>query len=166
MLRQVRQLSLAALVLAGCTKESAPAAPPPAAAPAPVVEKKPAPTEEKNYEVSLSSPALKAGQESSASVITVTATNGFHVNPEYPVSFRPEGSEAVKFSGERVALTAGTKTPCAAKAEDACKVEFPLPLTPETAGPAKVAGVVAFSVCSEDKCLIEKVPLSLAIKVD
>ena len=82
------------------------------------------------------------------------------------MSFRPEGSEAVKFSGERVALTAATKTPCAAKAEDSCKVEFPLPLTPEKAGAGKVAGIVAFSVCSEDKCLIEKVPLSLALKVE
>lgn len=159
MLRQVRQVSLLALLLAGCTKESAPATPP--AAPPP--EKK---TEEKNYELSMTSPALKAGQESSAATITVTAISGFHVNPDYPVSFRPEGSEAVKFSGERVALTPGTKTPCAAKAEDACKVEFPLPLTPEKAGAAKVAGIVAFSVCSEDKCLIEKVPLSLALKVE
>jgi hypothetical protein len=162
MLRQVRQLSLLALVLASCTKEKE-SSPPPAA---PAAEKKAEPKEAKNYEVSMSSPALKAGQESTAAVITVTATSGFHVNPEYPVSFRPEGSEAVKFSGERVALTAGTKTPCAAKAEDACKVEFPLPLTPEKAGEGKVAGVVAFSVCSEDKCLIEKVPLALAIKVE
>ena len=156
MLRQVRQVSLLALLLAACTKEATPP-------PAPPAEKK---TEEKNYELSMTSPALKAGQESSAATITVTAISGFHVNPEYPVSFRPEGSEAVKFSGERVALTAATKTPCAAKAEDSCKVEFPLPLTPEKAGAGKVAGIVAFSVCSEDKCLIEKVPLSLALKVE
>jgi hypothetical protein len=162
MLPRVRQLSLAALVLASCARESAPPAAPP---PAPPAAQKPEPREQ-HYEVSLASPALKAGQESSAATITVTAKDGFHVNPEYPVSFRPEGSEAVKFSGERVPLTPSTKTPCEAKAEDACKVEFPLPLTPEKAGPAKVAGIVAFSVCSEDKCLIEKVPLSLAIKVD
>ena len=156
MLRQIRQVSLLALLLASCTKESAPS-------PSSPPQKK---TEEKNYELSMTSPALKAGQESSAATITVTAISGFHVNPDYPVSFRPEGSEAVKFSGERVPLTAGTKTPCAAKAEDSCKVEFPLPLTPEKAGAGKVAGIVAFSVCSEDKCLIEKVPLSLALKVE
>lgn len=164
MLRQIRQLSLVALVLAACTKESTPAAPPPPS-PAPAPGKKAEPAAQ-THEVSLSSPVLKAGQESSAAMITVTALAGFHVNPDYPVSFRPEGSEAVKFSGERVALTPGTKTPCAAKAEDACKVEFPLPLTPEKAGAAKVAGVVSFSVCSEDKCLIEKVPLTLAIKAE
>lgn len=105
------------------------------------------------------------GAESSAA-LTVKATSGFHVNPEYPVTFKPEGFEAVKFDGERVQLSPGTRTPCAEKAEDACTVEFPLPVTPEKAGAGKVAGVFAFSVCSAQKCLIEKVPLTLAITVD
>ena len=71
MLRQVRQVSLLALVLAACTKEATPP-------PAPPAEKK---TEEKNYELSMTPPALKAGLESSAATITVTAISGFHVNP-------------------------------------------------------------------------------------
>ncbi len=148
---------LVVLAFAACTKD-----------PAPVTSTtaKPKPAEDVAYELNLAATgAWAAGKESSVAV-TVTAKPGFHVNPEYPVSFRPEGSESVKFSGERVALTAGEKTPCAEKAEDACKVQFPLPATPEKAGPAKVAGVVAFSVCSADKCLIEKVPVTLAINVD
>jgi hypothetical protein len=162
MRRQVLELSLLALALAACTKDPAPAA----AAPVADKAKGAMPDVAQTYELALASPdAWAAGKESTAA-ITVTAKSGFHVNPEYPVSFKPEGSESVKFSGERVALTAGTKTPCAEKAEDACKVEFPLPATPEKAGPAKLAGVLAFSVCSADKCLIEKVPVTLAISVD
>ncbi len=118
------------------------------------------------YEVSLTAKGpWTAGQESSAALI-VKATSGYHVNPEYPVTFKPEGFEAVKFGAERVQLSAGTKTPCAEKAEDACTVEFPLAVTPEKAGPGKVAGVLAFSVCSAEKCLIEKVTLTLPISAN
>ncbi len=154
MLRQIRQLSLLTLALAACTRDPAPA---------PKAEKT---DDAPAYELNLAaSGPWAAGKESNAAV-TVTAKPGFHVNPEYPVTFKHEGSEAVKFTSERVALTPGTKTPCADKAEDACKVEFPLAVTPEKTGPAKVAGIVAFSVCSADKCLIEKVPVTLAISVD
>lgn len=146
MLRQILALTL--FTFLSCTK-----------APAPASSGEP-------YEVKFTSPSpFVAGKESSALVL-VKAGPGLHVNPEYPVAFKPEGSEAVKFAQERVPLTPGTKTPCAEKAEDACAVEFALPLTPEKAGLAKVAGVLAFSVCSAEKCLIEKVPLTLAIKVE
>jgi hypothetical protein len=148
------------LALAACTKDPAPVAP---VAPN---EAKAKPNDDHAFELNIAAKgAWAAGKESSAA-FTVTAQPGFHVNPEYPVNFRPEGSESVKFSGERVALNAGTKTPCADKAEDTCKAEFPFTATPEKAGPAKVAGVIAFSVCSADKCLIEKVPVSLAIAVE
>lgn len=145
-LRMRRQI-LIVVALAGCTKDPAPP---------PVAAKNP-------FEVSLTAKGPWSVGTESWAALTVKATSGFHVNPEYPVTFKPEGSEAVKFSSERVQLTAGTKTPCAEKAEDACTVEFPLPVTPEKAGPGKLAGVLAFSVCSAEKCLIEKVPLSLAI---
>jgi hypothetical protein len=163
MLRQVRELILIPLlVLAACTKEAAPA---PAPAPAPTAEKKAAPAAD-NYALSIEARAPYTAGKEALAAITVSAKNGFHVNPDYPVAFKPEGFEAVKFAEERVRLQPGQKTPCAEKAEDACTVEFPLALTPEKAGPAKVAGVLAFSVCSADKCLIEKVPLSLALTVE
>ena len=161
MLRQVRELSLVALVVAGCAKkEEAPApAPAPKAAAA-------SPMENETYVVAIQSAgAWKAGAEGSAT-IRVTAKPPLHVNPEYPVSFKPEGSEAVAFAKEKLPLTASSKTPCAAKAEDTCSAEFPVAATPEKAGAGKLAGVLAFSVCSEDKCLIEKVPVTLAINAE
>lgn len=148
------------LTLAACTKDHPAEAPQPVAAPA--VEKA-TPAEGEAYAVSLSAPAgLHAGESANAAV-TITAKQGFHVNPDYPVAFKPEGSEGVAFTAERVRLENGRKTPCEGKAEDSCRVEFDLPLTPEQAGVAKAAGVLAFSVCSEDKCLIEKVPLTVAL---
>lgn len=156
--RQIRQLSLLVLALTACTKDKPTA--PPAEMKAPAAEVKSADAE--NYSVKLSpKDAYSAGQPGSAAV-TIASKNGFHVNPEYPVAFKPEGSQGVTFADERVRLENGTRTPCEANAEDACKVEFALPVTPEKAGTATVAGVLAFSVCSADKCLIEKVPLTLA----
>lgn len=148
LLCQVRLLSLLALALAACTKEAA------------------TPSSPHTFELAFSGAGPFFAGKQAVVAITLTAKAGFHVNPEYPVSFKPEGFEAVKFAGDRVPLTAGSKTPCAEKAEDACQVEFPLPLTPEKAGAAKIAGVLGFSVCSADKCLIEKEPLTLAIKVE
>lgn len=147
------------VVMAGCTKPAAEvknaggqvALVAPSAAPA-------GPTASgEAFEVALSS----AGGEVTASV---KAKPGFHVNAEYPLAFRPEAVDGdVTFAGERVALEPKVKTPCVEKAEDVCALEAPVPFkTKETAEP-KVSGVLAFSVCSADKCLIEKVPLKVAV---
>ena len=150
-----------ALAFTGCTKD--PVAPPPAP-PASPKEATKSPTAEQ-YAVALVPRApYAAGQEATA-VITIAAKNGFHVNPEYPMVFKPQGQVGVRFAEERLKLTWGAKTPCPAKAEDACAVEVPVALTPEKAGPATVAGLVAFSVCNPEHCLIEKIPLTLAIDV-
>lgn len=148
------------LALNACTKE--PAAPP-APTPASSAEAKSPTTDQ--YAVALVPRAPYAAGQPASAVITIAAKSGFHVNPEYPMAFKPQGHAGVQFAEERLKLTWGPKTPCAAKAEDACAVEVPLSMTPQKAGPAVVAGVVAFSVCNPEHCLIEKVPLSLAIDV-
>ena len=38
--------------------------------------------------------------------------------------------------------------------------------TPESAGKKKIAGQFSFSVCTDDKCLIEKRDLALDVQVD
>jgi hypothetical protein len=160
MLRQVRQLTLIALALAGCKKDEAPA---PVAPPA---AKNSGAMETDTYALAITSAgAWKAGAEGAAT-IRVTAKPPLHVNPEYPVSFKPEGSEGVSFGKDKLPLTASTKMPCASKAEDTCTAEFPLIATAEKAGAAKLAGTLSFSVCSDDKCLIEKVPVTLAVTAE
>jgi hypothetical protein len=152
---------LGLLTLAACTKD-APPRPPAAPAPAPTLGE----SSSDSYSVSLNPRAPYATGKEASAVITVNAKTGFHVNPDYPAAFKVVGSEKVRFEQEHIKLTAGTKTPCADKAEDSCTVEFPLVMTPEQGGAAKIAGVVSFSVCSPDKCLIQKVPLTLPIVVD
>jgi len=41
-----------------------------------------------------------------------------------------------------------------------------VPFTPSQKGKATVSGTFSFSVCTEDKCLIEKRPLSVTVDVD
>jgi hypothetical protein len=158
MLRQVRQLIaplVAVAALAGCTKDQ-PAEPPA------VVEKKP---DAQPFAASLAPQATYTSGLPGIAVASVVAREGFHVNPDYPVAFKPAAESTVKFGGDRVPLDDGRKTPCAAKTEDACQVDFDLPFVAGEAGSNQVRGVLAFSVCSADKCLIEKMPLTLAIDV-
>lgn len=149
------------LALAACTKDT----PKPAEAP-PTKPAATAPTEGDNYAIGVAAKGPYAAGKDGTVAITVTAKNGFHVNPEYPVAFKPEGFEALKFAEEKLKLGTGTRTPCADKAEDACVAEFPVAFVCEKAGAAKFAGTLNFSVCSADKCLIEKVPVTLALSAE
>lgn len=150
MQRQILSL-LALLALAACTKDTKDKEPVAVtAAPAAAGEEHP-------YAATLTA------QSASLAAVKIEARDGFHVNPDYPVAFKPTPANgAVKFSQERIPLSDGRKTACAEKAEDACAMEFDLSFAPE-AGASSLQGVVAFSVCSAEKCLIEKVPLTLAL---
>ena len=140
------------LALTACTKD--PAAKPP--------EKTPGGAE---YEVSLAPRAPYAVGKEASVVINVAARQGYHVNPEYPMAFKPQGHSGVQFAEPNLKLTWGPKTPCPEKPEDACAVEVPIALTPEKAGPAVVAGQLSFSVCNPQNCRIEKLALTLPIEV-
>lgn len=112
------------------------------------------------YDVSLTA------RGASAATATVKARDGFHVNADYPVAFKPAADATVKFASEKLALGAGTRTPCPAPHEtDACQADFEVPFTTDAVGPQQVKGTLLFSVCRADKCLVEKVPLTLAMEV-
>ena len=64
-------------------------------------------------------------------VFNLAARQGYHVNPDYPMAFKPQGHSGVQFEGPNLKLTWGAKTPCTEKPEDACAVEVPIALTPE-----------------------------------
>lgn len=124
------------------------------------------PLDADEYAVGLASKAPYAAGTKGAVTLTVTAHKGYHVNPEYPVTFKPEGAEALKFAGERLKLTAGKKTLCEDNSNDACAADFAVEFVPEKKGPAKFAGTFSFSVCTAKRCLIKNVPLALAITVE
>ncbi len=164
----IRTLFVASvLLLAACKKEEATPAPAPSAAPPPAKIENPVqdPSVDNEYLIGITAaPPYLAGKEAVAT-ISVTARKGFHVNPEYPMSFKPTPTEGVKYGAERVQLTVATRTPCKEKAEDNCAVDVNLPVTPEKAGVAVIEGVLSFSVCSDEKCLTPKQTVSLAVDV-
>jgi hypothetical protein len=53
--------------------------------------------------------------------------------------------------------------PCEAKPEEACGLELVVPYFVARPGSYTVGGTIRFSVCDDDRCLIEKVELSRSV---
>lgn len=121
-----------------------------------------APHDEPAYEVTFAvDGAPVAGAEAQA-VARLTARPGYHVNPDYPLSFQPDPADGgARFAHGRYALKESVeKTACAEAASDTCAVRAKVPFVAGSAGQHVVSGIFAFSVCSPERCLIEKVPVS------
>jgi hypothetical protein len=111
------------------------------------------------FDLSLEAPkaSLKAGQAGAVEVV-LTAKPPYHVNDKYPIKLKLKETQGVKYEN----LTLG---------KDAVKLEtmkavMPVSFTPDGAGKRTVAGQFAFSVCTEDKCLMEKRDLALDVTVE
>lgn len=118
------------------------------------------------FQASLTGPERIAVSSQGEVVVEVTARNGFHVNDEYPHSFRPtQGVEGVRFGAERFDLRQGwERTPCPAEPDHACAVRARVPFQATAKGARRAEGVVALSVCNPEICLIEKVSVSAPIE--
>jgi hypothetical protein len=113
-------------------------------------------TTDKHYRISMA----QSGTES-VGTLHIEATDGFHLNADYPAKFEPVADSEVQF--EKKSLKEGTeKTPCPDHVEFACAMEAKI----SGQGTGKAKGVAHFSVCSADKCLIEKVPLETTFKTN
>jgi hypothetical protein len=115
--------------------------------------------EKAEWSVRLEAPA--AAGKAAIAVLHLAARAGYHVNLEYPISFRPAPGSAAG-TAERVALLPSSKEPCQGRPQETCAVRLELPLPAAGVAAAPVSGTLAFSVCSADRCLIEKVALSSA----
>ncbi len=106
-----------------------------------------------------------AGPGAAATAQVVLAARGpYHVNRDYPVSFRPDATSTARFPGPRIPLGEGAvTTPCTGFPGEACSISWPLRFTAAPSGETRIAGVVSFSVCNPDRCLIEKVTLAAAV---
>lgn len=167
-------------VLFGCSKESPPAAEEPrsasnaaapqaaAVAPAAAASDSSAPAAaptgapkftDAAFDLTLETPkaALKAGQPGVVEVVLV-AKAPYHVNDKYPIKLKLKETPGVKYE----ALVINKD---AVKLE-AMKAVVPVSFTPDGAGKRTVAGQLAFSVCTEDKCLMEKRDLALDVNVE
>jgi hypothetical protein len=128
---------------------------PSAAAPPPAPSRAEAPP----WAVSLELPTpLRPGVAATAT-IRLTSRAGHHVNLEYPAAFKPDDRSTVTFSGARVPLTVAASSPCPGRAGETCEVALALPFTPGK-GRSRLSGTALFSVCTVERCLIERIALS------
>lgn len=165
---------LGTCALMGCSKETPPAAEEPrsasnAVAPqaaaqadapgAPAAAAGSAKFSDTAFDLSVEAPkaSVKAGQVGALEVV-LTAKAPFHVNDKYPIKLKLKETPGVKYE----ALVINKD---AVKLE-AMKAVVPVSFTPDGAGKRTVAGQLAFSVCTEDKCLMEKRDLALDVNVE
>jgi hypothetical protein len=109
---------------------------------------------EANFELKISPKgAYQAGKPGEAEIV-LDAKPPFHVNDKYPYKFKLKEAPGLTFPAPVV-------TKDAAKLDKA-RVTMTVAFTP-AAGKHDLSGQFAFSVCTDDKCLIEKRDLSLAV---
>jgi hypothetical protein len=90
--------------------------------------------------------------------IQVEARGGYHMNDTYPYRFKTAASDGVKFGApvfEKSAMQL-----------EAARGTMKVDVTPESAGAKSVSGMFHFSVCSADRCLVEKRELKLPLAVN
>jgi hypothetical protein len=97
-----------------------------------------------------------AGQEGAVEIV-LDAKPPFHANQQYPYKFKAKEGAGVKFSQPVVGKDA-------AKVEQQ-RVTMRVPFVPDGAGQRTVSGQFAFSVCTEETCLMEKRDLALVVDV-
>jgi hypothetical protein len=124
----------------------------------------PVATAEKDaWRVSLEAPARAAPGQPARATVRIRGNVGYHVNGEYPTSFLPDPPAAGTLGTKKLPLTERLSAgPCAKEPGQSCEVAFALPFTAPAAGEAVLAGTLAFSVCTAERCLIEKVRLAAA----
>ncbi|MEP7049472.1 MAG: hypothetical protein ABJB12_03930 [Pseudomonadota bacterium] len=95
-----------------------------------------------------------AGKAAEAEIV-LNAKAPFHVNQQYPYKFKLKASPGVTYPNMVVAKDAVKLEPA--------RATLPVAFTPE-AGKHTVSGQLSFSVCTDDKCVIEKRDLTLEIQ--
>lgn len=96
-----------------------------------------------------------SGQAGQAEIV-LAAKAPFHVNQNYPYKFKLKEAPGLKFANLVVAKDAVKLEPA--------RATVPIAFTPESAGKHTLAGQLSFSVCTDDKCMIEKRELALDIE--
>jgi hypothetical protein len=149
------------------TSAAAVAAPPAAPAPEPQAAPAAAPetaealaasnkVSEPNFDLSIEPKGdFKSGQAGTVEIVLL-AKGPFKVNDKYPYKFKVKEGAGVKYPGP--VIKDGVKL-------EKTRAVLPVPFTPESTGKKQIAGRFDFSVCTPERCLIEKRELALAIDV-
>jgi len=171
-------VTLLCVALSACKNQAPPAAEttataPAASAPAAVAEGSAAPAatpgyiaaapagpaaskySEANFDLTLSPKGAYASGQAAEAEIVLVAKAPFHVNQNYPYKFKLRDAPGLKFANPVVGKDAVKLEPA--------RATMPVAFTPDSAGKHTLAGQMSFSVCTDDKCMIEKRELSLDI---
>lgn len=150
------------LMAAGCSKESEAAVGSKAAAtvtPASQAVAAAGAVENPHYtaKLSVSGPCKKG--ETCTALVTVEAKGGYHINEKYPYRFKlSEPAPGVSYPKSVIGREDGSFSQT--------RAELRVPFVAENAGEVKVGGTLSFSVCSDEKCLIDKQALEALGKVE
>lgn len=167
-------LSLVACSLASCSKEATPSAEQPRgssqsageaanARGAPAqgaevdVEGARASYSEQSFSLAIKPVGEVAKGAQASAEIELEAKAPFHINDKYPYKIKLADADGVSFPEKIVGRDK-------AKVEH-MKLVMPVAFSATAQGKRRIAGVFHFSVCTEDKCLIEKRPLALEVDV-
>ena len=105
--------------------------------------------------ISAKSP-VKSGESGAASVV-LSAKEPYKCNEKYPYKLVLDApSGGISYPSQTVrGMSVGEKTS-----------SMSVPFSATAPGPATIAGQLHFSICTADKCLIEKRRLSVTVQVD
>jgi hypothetical protein len=155
-------MMLAALAASACTKDKPAGAG--GAAPAPATPAASNREERPEYLVELLPPEAAAAGTDVTALVHVAGRGHFHVNADYPIAFTPDAVDGLRFKATRIALSdSAERTPCAGSDKDTCELRAKVPLTADKT--AKLSGVLAFSICEPEQCLIKKARLAVDVPV-
>ena len=107
------------------------------------------------FELELQPKGEYAGGKAAEADIVLNAKAPFHVNQQYPYKFKLKEAPGVSYPNMVVGKDAVKLEPT--------RATLPVPFTAD-AGKHTVSGQLAFSVCTDDKCVIEKRDLALEIQ--
>ena len=101
-------------------------------------------------------PSYKKGQPATVTAI-VNPVGGYKINMEYPYKFKMAAAPpGVTYPEAIVRAVNRTEK----------RATMSIPFTPDAAGNATISGECSLSVCTDSNCVIEKVNLSVSVKVE
>lgn len=89
--------------------------------------------------------------------VTLDAKEPFKINEQYPYKLKLQESPGIRFAS----LVVGKDRAQMNKKQ----LTMPVTFTPDKPGKYKLSGQFSFSICTDDKCLIEKRDLALDVDV-
>lgn len=148
-------------IAVGCKKDAPPAPVESVSAPAPEVAKAVAPASEfheDTFDLSLHAAGPVTAGKPAAAEVVLLPKGGYHTNDKYPYKFKAATTDGVAF-----------RAPVFTKEDvtlDEHKATMKVDFTPDSSGEKTISGQFAFSVCSAEKCLVEKRDLTLKVAVN